>query len=372
MNNAAIRVLCAGRLAGRLARTPERLCVFEYDAGWLADGFPLSPFALPLEKRMFVAERDPFQGNFGVFEDSLPDGWGRLLVDRLLRKNGFNPAAVGILDRLAIVGKSGMGALEYEPEEDFLTRAAAPNAAELERLAAEASTVLAGGAVSDLEALARATGSSNGARPKVFVRDAGVEWLVKFKSGSDPDDIGKMEFRYWQAARAAGVEVPDAKLFHGKFFGVRRFDRTADGAKVFMISAAALLDSSHRLPSLDYEDLFALAANLTRNEREGKKLFRLMCFNVLASNRDDHSKNFSFLFADGGWRLAPAYDLTFSEGPGGEHSTTVAREGRAPGRTHLLAVANRAGLRSADAEAILADVEKAVRKFLPKQFVPQA
>ena len=94
----------------------KHLAAFEYDHEWLADGFPVSPFSLPLEKKVFLPKIDPFEGLFGVFADSLPDGWGRLLVDRLMLRNQINPHEIGSLDRLSIVGSSGMGALTYEPD----------------------------------------------------------------------------------------------------------------------------------------------------------------------------------------------------------------------------------------------------------------
>ena len=116
MNNKTIRVFYHKRKVGRIAQTKEGLCAFEYDGAWLADGFSISPRSLPLEKRVFIAPRRPFDGNFGVFNDSLPDGWGQLLIDRMLAGKGLNPASVSLLDRLALVGTRGMGALEYQPE----------------------------------------------------------------------------------------------------------------------------------------------------------------------------------------------------------------------------------------------------------------
>jgi serine/threonine-protein kinase HipA len=112
-----------------------------------------------------------------------------------------------------------------------------------------------------------------------------------------------------------------------------------------VISACGLLDADFRTPALDYSDLVRATLALTRDAREVEKLYRIAVFNVLAHNRDDHSKNISFLMdATGRWRLAPAYDLTFSSGPGGQHSTLVMGEGLAPGRDHLIALAKTAGL----------------------------
>ena len=103
------------RLVGTMALYQNRLAAFEYSDEWMKEGFSISPFSVPLEKKVFMPKIDPFEGLFGVFADSLPDGWGRLLVDRLMRKNGLNPQTIGNLERLSIVGTSGMGALTYRP-----------------------------------------------------------------------------------------------------------------------------------------------------------------------------------------------------------------------------------------------------------------
>ena len=105
---------------GTLALLPNNLVAFEYDDKWIVDGFAVSPFSLPLIKKVFIPKIDPFEGLFGVFSDSLPDGWGKLLVDRMLTGKGINPREINILNRLAIVGDSGMGALSYRPEHKFI------------------------------------------------------------------------------------------------------------------------------------------------------------------------------------------------------------------------------------------------------------
>lgn len=126
-------------LVGTLAKTPERLVAFEYDSDWLINGFSISPFSLPLVKKVFIPKYEPFDGLFGVFNDSLPDGWGRLLVDRLFLKNKINPAEIDNLNRLAVVQESGMGALTYKPEHKFKTE---NNVSDLDILAQECSKIL--------------------------------------------------------------------------------------------------------------------------------------------------------------------------------------------------------------------------------------
>ena len=360
MQNKLLNVFCDGHKVGRIAETPDRLLAFEYGAEWLRDGFSISPFKLPLEKRVFIASRDPFNGNFGVFNDSLPDGWGRLLIDRMLLKKRIDPSSVSILDRLAIVGSSGMGALEYKPEEQLV---GVIKIDDLDTLAREAEAILNEEYEGrKLEELVKLGGSSGGARPKVLLSIDGEDWIIKFRASPDHKNIGKHEFDYMAAAKASGLIVPETRLFEGKYFGAKRFDRKADGGKVFMISASGLLDTSHRFPTLDYNSLMAVTLELTRDFREIEKMFRLMCFNVFSHNRDDHSKNFSFLYDGGRWQISPAYDLIYADGIGGEHATTIDGEGRNPTEEHIMAVARKTGLDQRKAEAIIGEVKVAAKK----------
>lgn len=102
---------------GELTMTPDnRLCAFQYDKEWLANGFSISPLELPLKPDLFIAQPEPFWGNFGIFEDSLPDGYGRYLLNRLLKKQGVNDMDLTPIQRLSIIGCSGMGALCYIPD----------------------------------------------------------------------------------------------------------------------------------------------------------------------------------------------------------------------------------------------------------------
>ncbi len=354
-NNKIINVMYHDQIVGRLALTSDNLCAFEYDRSWLVNGFSISPFKLPLEKKVFVASREPFSGNFGVFDDSLPDGWGRLLIDRMLLKMRINPAEVSILDRLAILGKTGMGALEYVPEYKLCNSKITSNLSELEK---ECEKILNEIYDGDIEQLFTAGGSSGGARPKILTKIDNEDWIIKFRSSFDPKNVGQMEYQYSQIAKQIGIEMPETRLFEDKYFGVKRFDRLKNGEKVHMISASALLNASHRFPCLDYSDLMKATHMLTRDMREVEKMFRLMCFNVFMHNRDDHSKNFSFIYSDGKWKISPAYDLVFSEGIMGEHATTVAGEGKNPTKEHILSVAGEVGIDSKRGLKIIQEIER--------------
>lgn len=257
--NKMITVKYHDQIVGHLALTSEHLAAFEYDSVWLRNGFSISPFKLPLEKKVFVASREPFNGNFGVFADSLPDGWGRLLIDRMLIKMRVNPAEVSILDRLAILGKTGMGVLEYVPEYKIVDSKISNSLEELEQ---ECEKILNERYDGVIEQLFVAGGSSGGARPKILTKIDDEDLIIKFRSSHDPKDIGKIEYRYSQIAKQVGIKMPETRLFDEKYFGVKRFDQLKNGEKVHMLSASALLDASHCLPALDYSDLMKSYTNV--------------------------------------------------------------------------------------------------------------
>lgn len=353
---------------GTLAETDQHLAAFEYDATWIRDGYSISPLSLPLRQGVFIPrDYDPFEGLFGVFADSMPDGWGRLLVDRMLRQRDIAPSTVTSLTRLAIVGSSGMGALRYEPEESMQSE---PEYRDLDALAAGCQDILQSRETDDLDALFALGGSSGGARPKVNLTIDGADWIVKFGSTFDDPEIGVQEYRYARCAAACGIPVPEVRLMPSKrcggYYAVRRFDRTGDGHRVHMVSLAALLETSHRIPNLDYHTLMQLTAMLTRDYTQIEQLYRMMCFNVYAHNRDDHAKNWSYLYdaGEGMYRLSPAYDLTYSNSIGGEHATTVDGNGRDPGLQELLAVAKKAGLRMPTARRIAGEIQEIVQNDL--------
>lgn len=359
------------RKVGTLALYKERLAAFEYDKDWIESGFPVSPFSLPLRKKVFLPKTDPFGGMFGVFADSLPDGWGRLLVDRLMLKNHIDPAAVGNLNRLAIVGDSGMGALSYRPE---IQLPAESSVMGLDQLAEECRKILRTEYSPNLDQLFQLGGSSGGARPKILTKIDGEEWIIKFPSYDDNKHIGKQEYEYSLCARACGIEMMQTRLFPSErcagYFGTKRFDRKRETGeaitRIHMLSVSAILETSHRIPNLDYHLLMKLTLEITKDFSEVLKLYRLMCFNVFAHNRDDHSKNFSYLYdeQESRFKLAPAYDLTYSSSLNGEHATTVNGNGLNPGMEDLLAVAAQAGIREAQARKIAVDIRECVSEML--------
>lgn len=345
--NNVLQVFYHGKRVGTLAKMKNRKIAFEYDKNWLENGFAISPFSLPLKKQVFIPEKEYFGGLFGVFADSLPDAWGRLLLERVLKKSGKDPSDYGMLDRLAMIGDSGMGALTYRPageveeavwDEDFDT------------LAEQCKKILLTQYSEKLDEIYRLGGSSGGARPKILTKLGGEDWIIKFPAHVDREDAGKMEYDYYLCALKCGIEMSESKLFASQkcdgYFGTKRFDRKAVGNKIHMLTASAILEMDFEQPVLDYADLMKLTRILTENDiGDMKEMYRRMCFNVYAHNRDDHAKNFSFLYeADKGWRLSPAYDMTYSTTYYGEHTTTVDGNGRNPSEKELIEVGTGAGL----------------------------
>ena len=315
------------RVVGTLSLTPDdRLCAFEYDRLWLSDGFSISPLELPLKTGLFIAKHQPCHGDFGIFEDSLPDGYGRYLLHKALLREGINDADLSALDRLSIVGCGGMGALTYHPEKKLIKDS---EALDFDVLQEKALQVLKEQQDDDAGLLLYRSGNSGGARPKAIFSDSEGHWLIKFRHYYDPVDIGQQELHYNEVARQCGINIPDYKLTNGRYFTTRRFDIALNGERVHTATAGGLLCLSLTMPYLDYANLLALTGFLTQSAKEVEELFRRMVFNYLTDNKDDHCKNFRFMVTETGighysWHLAPAYDLTLcTEGYNGEHATSV-------------------------------------------------
>lgn len=366
---------------GTLAEDRGRV-YFEYAAEFLTTGLNLSPFRLPFEPGLFEHRDRDFGPLPGVFDDSLPDGWGLLLMDRHFRSLGRNLAAISPLDRLAWLSARTMGALTYHPSGSRDDSDA--SVFDLHDLARQSQEVLAGSAVDVLPQLLKAGGSPGGGQPKVLVGynpdtgdvisgeddlpDGFEHWIVKFMAKEDNPDAGAVEYAYSLMAREGGIDMPTTRLFEtaegDRFFGIKRFDR--DGNHRYHIHTFGnLIHSNFRIPSADYADLLKATSLLTRNHQDVLRAFRRMAFNVLAHNRDDHVKNFAFIMDDktGDWALTPAYDLLFTPGPGGEHTMTIAGEGRNPTRQHMLKLAEQADVSEREATATIAEVQAAVTRW---------
>lgn len=365
------------RMVGLLYENAGRV-FFEYSPDFLQSGIALSPFKLPLKPGVFEDEKRTFDGLFGLFNDSLPDGWGCLLLDRKLWKRGLSYDSITPLSRLSMIGRNPMGALEYEPADEAAEEV---GNVELDSLSGEVEKILAGNDSDVLDELLKLNGSSGGARPKIvaYVSDdrqkiihgganppAGfTPWIIKFSERHDKLNSGETEYRYSLAAKEAGIDMPPTHLFPSKngggYFGVQRFDRTPQG-KVHVHTACGLLHASHRFSCLDYENLLKLTLVLTRDITQAEEMVRRMVFNVKSGNRDDHSKNFSFLLNKNfEWRLAPAYDLTPSAGINGEQTAMVNGKGRNITDDDLIAAAKVADIPASAVRSIINTVESALK-----------
>ncbi len=345
---------------GEMVRSKNKI-YFKFYSEFIRKDLEISPFKMPLSNGILSANYEPFENLFGVFNDSLPDGWGRLLLDRKLSSQGIDISRIGPLDRLAYVGSTGIGALIYQPE---LTEIFESSVFELDFIANEMKSVMSGYETDILDELYYLGGSSGGARPKIFIGfnpDTGhmihgtailpegyEHWIIKFPSSLDPDDIANIEYAYYKMAMDAGIEMSSCRLFRGGsgnvYFGTKCFDRIGND-RLHMHSACGLMHDNFRLSTMDYGHLMDCAFRLEKHIHAYRKVFRLAVFNVFAHNCDDHSKNFSFLMdIHGDWKFAPAYDLTFSHSSHGHHSTMVSGESRNPGVKQLIELSEYFGI----------------------------
>ena len=375
-------------LAGQLAQNRQGV-FFQYAADYLASRPSLSPFGLPFDGTLHRAPAEPHNGLFGVFADSLPDGWGTLVMDRVLRRHGVAPSQVSGMDRLAYVGDRAAGALEYAPASGYA--AAGEGQVALHVLGRDALNLFEG-AIDDPQSVPRSlagAGSSGGARPKAQVwlpsngagkgGEKGVgegvgssgglgaararlrpcagftPWLVKFTSALLPlgHEESLCEAAYLALAERAGIEVPAWRLIPAPasspaiaWLAQERFDCLGAG-RYHMHSACGLLDADYRAPSLDYEDLVKAGVVLCRSPAAGQDLFARAAFNLFALNQDDHAKNWAFLQDDAGeWRPTPFYDVTFSPSPTGEHATAFLGHGAEPPLAAMQRLAGQASFAS--------------------------
>ncbi|MCK9329836.1 MAG: type II toxin-antitoxin system HipA family toxin [Candidatus Cloacimonetes bacterium] len=323
----SVDVMCSDRKVGILSCFQTNRTAFEYDTQWLRNGFSISPFSLPLSEKVFFSEREPFDGMFGVFDDCLPDGWGKLILDRWLRKEEMDPASVNPISRLTLLSDDSFGLLSFIPrlwnEKPFASAFSIDELHErIRQIESDPSLEW-----TRLDDYAKEGGSSGGARPKVNILIDDDLYMVKFPLHNDPPGVGRMEYSYAEAASKCGISMAEHRLLGSGYFASLRFDRNP---RVHMLSLAALLETSHRNPVLDYYQVFQSVSILTRSNAEMEECFRRMAFNVLARNNDDHAKNFLFIFDEASmkWKLSPAFDLTRSDTYFGERSTTVNGKGK--------------------------------------------
>ncbi len=405
MDTRVIEVRIWGRRVGAVAPDPRLGChVFAYDPAWRRGGIELAPLHLPLDDQRtsfaFPNLAEPSYRRLpGLLADALPDDFGNALIDAWMTGKGVDKRAVTTLDRLAYMGKRGMGALEFKPARGAHRESAEP--LQMKALVEAARQVIHGDLSGDIQAQAalaniiRVGTSAGGARAKAVVawnpqtdeiRSGQFEvapgfehWLLKFDGvGRDMElgigaEYGRIEYAYHRMARAAAIDMSPCRLLqeNGRaHFMTRRFDRdVVDGHTVKhhlqTLCAMDHLDYKQRATHA-YAQLFMVVARLRLGDEAIGQAFRRMAFNVMAKNCDDHTKNFSFrLKQDGTWELAPAYDLTHAYNPRGEwtyqHLMSVNGKFRDIARADLLMEADRFGVRRP--LDLLADVRSAMDQW---------
>ena len=276
----------------------------------------------------------------------------------MLARRGINYSRLSPLTKLTLISGQGLGGLTFEPNQggpDY------SQTVELDRICREVSDILNNDADSaTLDEIYSLGGSSGGARPKAHIKIDGEEWIVKFPCRLDPPDIGEEEYNADLAARRCGLNVNECRLFPSEncsgYFGAKRFDRTPEG-RAHTISLSSLLETSHQISNLDYIHLIKVTRRICADERDCYEAFGRMCFNVFYGNKDDHGKNFAFLFDEkpGGYKLSPFYDITRTPEKA-EHEMTAAGSGN-PTEKDLLEVARQTALDIDKCRKIIANIK---------------
>jgi serine/threonine-protein kinase HipA len=402
LNIPVIEVRMWGERVGALARD-ERLgfYVFAYEPSWKRLATELAPLTMPLDDRRetFIFPNLPeatYQRLPGMIADALPDDFGNALIDAWMAERGISKKNVTTLDRLAYMGKRGMGALEFRPTLGSRRESKAP--LQMKSLVEDARKLVEGDLSEDAYAKAalaniiRVGTSAGGARAKAVVAwnaatqqirsgqfdiAPGFEpWILKFDGiGKDFElgtgaDYGRVEFAYYKMATQAGILMSPCRLLeeNGRaHFMTRRFDRDVVKGRTIKHHLQTLCALSHldykQRGTHSYSQLFMAVSELNLGDEFIGQTFRRMAFNVMSRNCDDHTKNFSFLLKQGQlWQLAPAYDVTHAHNPSGkwtyQHLMSVNGKFDDIARADLLAEAERFGVRRAN--DLLAEVRSAI------------
>ncbi|BCR36151.1 type II toxin-antitoxin system HipA family toxin [Mariniplasma anaerobium] len=349
------------KVVGYLETLSNQTIAFQYDKNWVENGFSISPFHLPLTDKVYISKSEHFNGLFGVFFDSLPDGWGELLMRRMLAKKGINFDKISALTKLSLINDNGLGALTYEPTQSEKNIG---KYSDLDTLATEIKQIFENSATkNNFDEIYELGGASGGARPKVHITMDEEDWIVKFSSSIDPKGIGKLEYQANLLALKAKINVNQCKLFpsknHSGYFGAKRFDKIGK-KRIHMISLSALLETTPKIPNLDYSHLFQVIQKICIDQDDLYEAYKRMCFNVLYENKDDHGKNTAFLYDDnkGGYKLSPFYDITQTKHKF-EHEMTVLGNGK-PTETDLIDIAKLFNLSLKKIQMIIKEIKETI------------
>jgi serine/threonine-protein kinase HipA len=336
---------------------------FRYEEDYLKHprAFALDPFHLPLSERVIAAER-PRAGLHGIFEDSLPDDWGRSVLIRRFRLSRGEQSPPHLL---AALGADCLGALAYS---ETSAQPAAPEpvtSPDLSALVAAAEQYDSNPHELTENALAmlfRAASSPGGARPKIVVDYGNVHWIAKLRSSRDEVEMVLVEAACLALARASGLEVPQFRvesLSKRKALLVKRFDVTAQGGRYHVASMQTLagVDGYY---NFDYAEMADIVRQISyRPEDDLPMLYRQAVFNAILGNTDDHLKNFAMLRDRAGWRLTPAYDLLPDIPSRGEHVLQFGNSGNRPTQQGIRDLARSFGLSAKKGSTLVSEVVSA-------------
>ena len=407
MSTAAVKLW--GTRIGAITWDAERdLAFFEYDEAFRDSGIQVAPLTMPLAPSIYSfpeLPRSTFRGLPGLLADSLPDRFGTAVVDAWLVAQGRRPGSLDPVERLCTIGRRGMGALEYEPARGPINRRSEPLS--LDGLIALANQILAerqnlSASLADEERAAamadilRVGTSAGGARAKAViawnaqtgeVRSGQVaappgfsHWLLKFdgvtgnrdKELLDPLGYGLIEYAYYLMAKAASVRMSECRLLAEggrQHFMTRRFDRGSAGEKLHMQSLCGIAHFDFNMAgAYGYEQAFLVLQRLGLSMGDKEEQLRRMLFNIVARNQDDHVKNIAFMMdRRGQWSLSPAYDLTYAFNPQGswtgQHQMSLQGKRDHFSVADVIACAKVASMKRGRAEALLSEVQDAVRRW---------
>ncbi len=377
-----LRVCFKNRPVGELL-AQDGIHYFSYDADWLKAPLPLSPYELPAEAGVTEHRKGCFLALPGLCYDSLPDRFGMAVLRRSFQEQGVqNPTP---LQMLSYLGDRTMGALSYEPAGD---EAGQTERIDLIQVARSARQLMAHEHGEALDpAIVKAGATAGGMMPKILaaiskdggevmtgaqaVPDKMEAWLIKLNTNDKQhSQLIQLEHAYFRMAGAAGLRVPATRLIPDRngveHFAIRRFDRSeADpNLRIHTQTYASLAGIDYREPTEDYEDLLRLTKHLTRNHQDVCEQFRRMLFNVLACNRDDHAKNFSFCMDDSAeWTLSPAYDLLFTDNDLGGNWMMVQGKRSAISQDEFARLAELMGISRTAFETIMDEVKEALLQW---------
>ena len=356
-----------GSLVAYKERYTEKIC-FYFNRDFLDSGYDIAPLRASIHSvsvrnglPVYGESEKLFGGLPSFIADSLPDHWGNKVFNEWAKIHRISTRELSALDRLAYIGRRGMGALEFLPpvakemEQPFKVEIA-----ELYRLAQSALNEAKNFKTEMqpdflIESLFKVGTSAGGRRPKAII-NLNPETGECYEHSEVPTT--RIEYSYYLMAKDAGLNMMPSHLVEGEqtaHFLTERFDRR-DGKKVYVQTLAAMNPAAS-----SYESLFDTACRIGILPAELKQLFLLTVMNVLGGNVDDHNKNFSFLMNDDGvWHVAPAYDFTFSVDPSAPgyvnlHCLTVCNKNCDIARSDLLELAKLYNIKGADAL-----IEKAV------------